>query len=79
MQYRRTSKTTSRHDAFEGVKIHKPNYGIVIDDVAIAELDLEDSKIIEILEAANNFQSGIITKVTLLHKNNSPAQRSMIP
>src|SRR5437762_8327490 len=45
--------------AFEGIKTHKPNYGIVINGMPIDNLDLEDPKTVRLLEAANDFPSGI--------------------
>ena len=41
-------------EVFKGIKIHEPNYGIVINGVPIDELDLDDPKIIKSFEAANN-------------------------
>jgi hypothetical protein len=55
-------------EAFKGIKIHEPNYGIVINGVLIDDLDLDDLKIIKFLEPANNFPSGTISKVTFLRR-----------
>ena len=47
-------------EAFKGIKIHEPNYGIVINGVPIDELDLDDPKTIKSLEASNNLPSETI-------------------
>jgi hypothetical protein len=51
----------------------EPNYGIVIN--GIYDLDLEDPKTIRLLEAANGFPSGTITKVTLLRRKGKKLSR----
>ena len=64
-------------EVFKGIKIHEPNYGIVINGVPIDELDLDDSKTIKLLEAANNFPSGTISKVTFLRrKDKEPSTKT---
>ena len=47
---------------------HEPNYGIVINGMPIDDLDLDDPKTIKLLEAANDFPSGTISKVTFLRR-----------
>jgi len=61
-------------EAFEGIKTHEPNHGIVINGMPIDDLDLEDPKTIRLLEVANNFPPGTITKVTYLRRKDK--QRS---
>src|SRR5208282_2906463 len=56
-------------EAFEGIKTHEPNYGIVIHGIPIDELDLDDPKTIKLLEATNGFSSRIISKITFLRCN----------
>ena len=63
-------RATDWNEAFKGIKIHEPNYGIVINGVPINELDLDDPKTIESLEAANNLPSGTISKITFLRRKN---------
>jgi hypothetical protein len=66
-------RTIDWNEAFEGAKIHRPNYPIVIHGIPIDDLDLEESKTIETIEAANKFPNGIITKITPLRgKKNEP-------
>ena len=63
-------------EAFKGMKIHEPKYGIVINGVPIDELDL-DPKTIKSLEAGNNLPSGTISKVTFLRrKDKEPSIKS---
>jgi len=58
-------------EAFEGIKTHEPNYGIVIHGMPTDELDLDDPKTIKLLEAANNFPSETISKVTSLRRKDT--------
>jgi hypothetical protein len=73
------------NEAFEGIKIHEPNYRIVVKGMPTDDLDLDDHETIKLLEAANDFPSGTITKVTpLLRKDkdkdpsNKTTRRSII-
>ena len=64
------------NEAFEGAKIHRPNYAIVIRGIPIDDLGLEESKAIEAIEAANKFPNGTISKITPLRgKNNEPSSK----
>src|SRR5436190_7822131 len=68
--------TINWSEAFEGIKTHEPNYGIVINGMPIDELDLDDPKTIKLLEAANDFPSGTISKVTFLRgKDKEPSSK----
>jgi len=70
----RALHTVNWSEAFEGIKTHEPNHGIVINGMPIDDLDLEDPKTIRLLEVANGFPSGTITKVTYLRRKDK--QRS---
>lgn len=64
-------------EAFEGIKTHEPNHGIVINGIPIDDLDLEDPKTIRLLEVANGFPSGTITKITTLRqKDKEPSEKT---
>jgi hypothetical protein len=58
--------------AFEGVKIHKLNYLIVIHGVPVNDINATDNKAIGQVEATNNMQHRTITKVVPLRKNKEP-------
>jgi hypothetical protein len=55
-------------EAFKGIKIHEPKYGIVINGVPTDDLDPDDPKTIKSLETINNLPSGTISKVTFLRR-----------
>jgi hypothetical protein len=57
-------------NAFNGVKLHIPNNGVVSHGIAFDELDLTDPKTIKLFEVANNLQSGVITNITPLRRKN---------
>jgi len=63
-------------EAFKGIKIHEPNYGIVINGVPKDELDLDDPNTTKLLEAANNLPSGTISKVTFLRRKDKDKELS---
>ena len=62
---------------FEGLKIHEPMHGIVVNGIPIADLDttmMDNKEIIERLETQNNMKPGTIVKITPLRrrKNRTP-------
>jgi hypothetical protein len=70
-------RTIDWSEAFEGIKTHEPNYGIVINGMPIDELNLDDPKTIRLLEIANDFPRGTISKVTSLRrKDKEPSSKT---
>jgi hypothetical protein len=60
--------------AFQGLKLHKPNYGIVIHGVPRNDLDITtmtNTEVIKRLEMENNMQAGTITKITPLRRRDN--------
>src|SRR5438045_9455230 len=69
--------TINRSEAFEGIKTHESNYGIVINGMPIDELNPDDPKTIRLLEIANDFLHGTISKVTFLRrKDEEPSSKT---
>lgn len=65
------------NEAFEGIKIREPNYRIVVKGMPTDDLDLDDPQVTKLLEEANDFPSGTITKVTpLLRKDKDPSNKT---
>src|SRR5215471_17728142 len=61
------------------MKIHEPNYRIVVKGMPTDDLDLDDPGTINSIEAANDFPSGTITKVTpLLRKDKDPLNKTKL-
>jgi hypothetical protein len=67
MHYRGASRETSRDGLEQSIwrnQNTEPNFGIVTNGMPVDDLDLDNPKTIKLLEAANDFPSGTISKVT---------------
>src|ERR1700694_2165783 len=66
-------KNVDWNQAFQGLKVQEPSYGVVIHGVPIAELsaiNMTDTEVIKHVEAGNGMKAGTITKITPLRRKN---------
>jgi hypothetical protein len=69
-------RTIDWNETFEGMRIHKSKYGILIRGIS-RELDLDNEKTIKEIESNNGFAKGTILEITpLRRKNNESTNQS---